>query len=138
MFIRYEKSDFPISLITDGSKMGYHIIRRKDGITYYCNMSITTSSPIFLVVAQKNNDLFIPPAKEIDQFFDNIENIPKEKLDDRIYQFIVKLPEISKKALKTIMETDNENKYRKKLELEIYELYDICLEIKKDIQKKVE
>ena len=135
-FINYEKNDFPISLIIDGSGMGYHITRRKDGVTYYCNMSITTSSPIFLVVAEKNNKIFLPTLKEIDKFFDNIENIPKENLDDRMYKFIMKMPEISKKALKTMLENSDENRYRKQLELEIYELYDICLEIKNGISQK--
>lgn len=128
-YITSNDYDLPLSLITDNSNNGYHITYRTNGINYYCNMSLTTKAPIFLLLGEKNGQVFIADGGDFNLFEKAITNMKTNKLDSRMFNFIKKMPSIVRKALKTLLETNSDYEYKKRLTSEINELLDVCTEI---------
>lgn len=129
-YITSDEYDLPLSLITDNSNNGYHITYRTNGTSYYCNMSLTNKAPIFLILGEKNGKVFIANDNDFNIFEKAIADIKINELDRRMFDFIKKMPGIARKAKKTLLETNSDYEYKKKLTSEINELLDICTDLK--------
>ena len=128
--------DLPLSLIADNSNNGYHITYRVNGTNYYCNMSLTNKAPIFLLLGEKNGQVFIASGNDFKLFEKEISDMKINELDPRELDYIKKMPGIVRKAFKTLLETNSDDEYKKKLSSEINKLLDICIEIQLGIDAK--
>lgn len=129
-YINEDNYDLPLSLIQDDGGNGYHITFRVDGVNYYCNASLTTKAPIFLLLSEKNGQVSVVSGDEFKVFDKLISQTNLDNLDSRMRDFIKTIPSISRKALISLVKTKSDEKYKKSLEEYIYKLLDICTEIK--------
>jgi len=126
-YITSNDYDLPLSLITDNN--GYHITYRINGTNYYCNMSLTNKSPIFLLLGEKNGQVFVAKGNDFNLFEKAISDMKIDDLDPRLFDYIKKMPSIVRKALKILLETNSDYEYKKRLTTEINKLLDVCSEI---------
>ena len=132
-FIKQGNFDLPLSLIEDKSGNGYFITFRVNGVNYCCNVSLTKKSPIFLLLGEKDGEIFTPYGDKFRLFEDMINQTNFDDLDPRMMNFIKKVPKLARKAFKTLITTKSEEEYIEGLTTEINELLDICTEIKMGI-----
>lgn len=128
--IREEDYDLPLDLIKDTSGNGYHITFREEDITYYCNMSITGLSPIFLLIGYKKGQVLICNNEHIKKLEEKIKIANLDGLDPRMRLFCKKISNICKKALNNFLLSTDYDDYKKRMDEEIVKLNNICLEIK--------
>lgn len=121
--------DLPISLILDESGNGYHITYRKDGVNYYCNASLTKDSPIFLLLGEKDGNVFVADQGNIKEFSKLIGQLNLDNIDPRMAKFIRRVPNTAMEAF-MVFSFSNPNSYYRLLSNHINELVDICTETK--------
>lgn len=134
-YVKEKNYDLPISFISLEEGKSLYITYRKDGVGYFCNMSFNKITPIFLLLGQRDGNMFIADKKDFDVFAKEIEmGSLTAGIDPRLIEFVKKMPEISKKALTAILESDTEEEYNEKLKDEIRELLKIYREIELGIK----
>lgn len=128
--VKDENYNLPLSLLGDASGTGYHITFKDGDTIYYCNMSLTTSSPIFILLGERNGKKFICNNEQIKVLGEKIKHANLNMVDPRIEDFCKKMPDICQKALSNFILSTSEEDYRKRMMIEINELNNICTEIR--------